>query len=564
MSLYDITEKNIRTIAADSGVLERGYDYYLSGNVASLEVVGDTLQAEVEGSYANMYDVMVAVDEDGGIEAECDCPYDGWACKHIVAVLYSWLHDERNTSGAAEEETPDLASRLKALSKERLIENLLNIAKRDMQLRRDLFLMTEQSESGKEAQGKKKMESPGLKMALNQINGAVHGFLDYYEVPGVVGTLEEVLEAAESASPQDEVEIAWATAEGGLKAIEHADDSDGMLGDAIGKALGQFAEAFHKLETTPEEREAWLEKLLWYVFNHDYGLEEPLAQAALGICETEQDYDCVIGEITSEIASLGVEDYRRGWLEEFLTETYLRKGDEEQFLKRRQASLRFERDYLQLADFWVAKGKMDRAIEVAEEGLVETKGAPYMFSTQEEWDLCTFLEGIYSDKGDKENLRRILQVHFEKAPSLELYRKVKELSESLGDWEPIRKALTETAERGYGKSTLLDIYFEEGQIDQAIRMAQSGELYYTDKVRVAEAVKRAHPEVALDLYDGLVKEYIGKANRKGYHIAAGYAAKVKEIMTELLGDRTRWEAYIGRIREENRRRPALQDEFKSL
>ena len=50
--------------------------------------------------------------------------------------------------------------------------------------------------------------------------------------------------------------------------------------------------------------------------------------------------------------------------------------------------------------------------------------------------------------------------------------------------------------------------------------------YYTDKVRVAEAVKRSHPEVALDLYDGLGKEYLGKANRKGYHIAAGYAAKV--------------------------------------
>ena len=111
MSLYDIAEKDVRAIADDSGVLERGYDYYLLGNVASLEVVGDTLQAEVEGSYANEYDVMVAVDEDGGIEAECDCPYDGWACKHIVAVLYSWLHDERNTSEAAEEEPSDLVSR---------------------------------------------------------------------------------------------------------------------------------------------------------------------------------------------------------------------------------------------------------------------------------------------------------------------------------------------------------------------------------------------------------------------------------------------------------------------
>ena len=111
MSLYDIAEKDVRAIAADSGVLERGYDYYLSGKVASLEVVGDTLQAEVEGSYANEYDVMVAVDEDGGIEAGCDCPYDGWACKHIVAVFYSWLHDERNAPGAAEEEPSDLAPR---------------------------------------------------------------------------------------------------------------------------------------------------------------------------------------------------------------------------------------------------------------------------------------------------------------------------------------------------------------------------------------------------------------------------------------------------------------------
>ena len=81
---------------------------------------------------------------------------------------------------------------------------------------------------------------------------------------------------------------------------------------------------------------------------------------------------------------------------------------------------------------------------------------------------------------------------------------------------------------------------------------------------MAEAVKRSHPEVALDLCDGLVKEYIGKATRNGYHIAAGYAAKVKEIMREVLQDWKRWEVYIRRIREENRRRPALQDEFKGL
>ena len=72
---------------------ERGRDYYDSGLVELVVQRGNRLFAEVLGSECLPYHVGVAL-RDGDFSASCTCPYDwGGYCKHIAAVLLTFIHD---------------------------------------------------------------------------------------------------------------------------------------------------------------------------------------------------------------------------------------------------------------------------------------------------------------------------------------------------------------------------------------------------------------------------------------------------------------------------------------
>jgi uncharacterized Zn finger protein len=87
-----LTEDVILTKVTEKS-FERGSKYYDSGMVESVVQRGSRLYAEVLGSEEDSYHIGVALQE-GDFYATCTCPYD-WEgyCKHIVAVLLTWIHD---------------------------------------------------------------------------------------------------------------------------------------------------------------------------------------------------------------------------------------------------------------------------------------------------------------------------------------------------------------------------------------------------------------------------------------------------------------------------------------
>lgn len=73
----------------DPTILDRGENYYHSGQVESVIWDENHVTAEVSGSEDEPYLVEIAFSEDGEVEdCSCDCPYE-WdpVCKHTVAVL---------------------------------------------------------------------------------------------------------------------------------------------------------------------------------------------------------------------------------------------------------------------------------------------------------------------------------------------------------------------------------------------------------------------------------------------------------------------------------------------
>ena len=78
--------------------------------------------------------------------------------------------------------------------------------------------------------------------------------------------------------------------------------------------------------------------------------------------------------------------------------------------------------------------------------------------------------------------------------------------------------------------------------------------FLVDAIEVAEAIKAAHPERALDIWQEAAEEQIAQVSTRGYEAAVPHLRKMKNALTRA-GRKQEWEAYLASLQEENKRRP---------
>ena len=93
MQYPKITEAQIRARCTDK-VFARGEGYFYQEAIENAMFHDRTLSANCQGSEFTPYTVSVELTPTGIADAECSCPYDwGGDCKHIVALLLTYLHE---------------------------------------------------------------------------------------------------------------------------------------------------------------------------------------------------------------------------------------------------------------------------------------------------------------------------------------------------------------------------------------------------------------------------------------------------------------------------------------
>ena len=90
----------------------------------------------------------------------------------------------------------------------------------------------------------------------------------------------------------------------------------------------------------------------------------------------------------------------------------------------------------------------------------------------------------------------------------------------------------------------------------ASRWGRGGDL----AIRVAQAVEEIRPRAALHLYVQEAESLIRARGRGNYITAANDLARVRALY-QTLGEPGAWEAYIGYLRDNNRRLRALKEEL---
>ncbi|MFD0712121.1 SWIM zinc finger domain-containing protein [Paenibacillus sp. GCM10027626] len=192
-------------------ILERGIDYWEEGYVNLLtEEEPLCFHAEVEGS--ELYDVDVRIDASGKVLAtSCDCPYDyGPICKHIVAVLLEirneYFHKGEMTAAAASSSASKLtiAEQLALMSKEDLVELLVEFSKEHREVRKELLLKLSTTN---DAQFYEQCRS----MIRSSINRYMNNDAPYWQVSAALKGAQKVLTLAEEALGRQEISRALET-----------------------------------------------------------------------------------------------------------------------------------------------------------------------------------------------------------------------------------------------------------------------------------------------------------------------------------------------------------------
>ncbi len=552
MKLNDISEENIQEIADSSAILARGLDYYERGQIKSMNVKENNISAKVHGSYGT-YDVEISI-ENGRIHADCDCPYDGYGCKHIVAVLYKWLEDKNKKSNKKTAKTGnkevDLKKEIFKLNKDELAKTLLALSNDYEDVKRDIILKI----------CKKPYANVDIqKIIYRQIEDTLYsgdGFIDYYSVFKVVKRLDEIKESILQSSPDTRTPLLKMLVKKSMEVQNGGcDDSSGSMGEFVIDCLTLLGKSIHEQDLSFEEKKRIIQENFDMIEKEKYGLEGGYINLILEIPSTKEDFEFLVWELKTRIEKQ-TEDYEKGLYRGILTEAYKKAGNDKEYLTILEENAKKEGDYISLAEFWKEKEEINKAIEIAEKGL-RTK--------TNHWDshleLFDFLEDIYRSKKDTGNLLRILQLHFKEDPSLLKYKEIINLSKKLNKWDSLKDELVQYAKG----EVLIEILLFEKQLEKAYSKLLGSERDYSDKFRdeVAKALIKEFPEKAIKIYIVIVKQFIEGANRDSYKIAALYAKKIRDTYSQT-NQKDRWGNYVAKIREENKRRPALIEEFRRL
>ena len=599
MALPKITESMIH-VGASPESFRRGEEYYREGTISNTAIQQDTLlSGECAGTYSPYYRVQVELDEAGIVSASCTCLYEyGGYCKHIVALLLTYLHHPKSfiLRKAPEELLADLDR-----------NDLTSILTKLIQEQPELYDRIEAITSVPSKSKKRLQKKVDIEVYRRHILSIVHS-LDgmrmseaYWHVGGLANQLREVQESAvkflDAGDAESALEILLVLLEESSRGIEYVDDSDGELGGFVGDLGTSLAEAILSMEPSQIERDRLvrkLEKLIDYA--GDYGMEGNLdiaVQAAKygwddipekmnppqSITHQVDESDDWDEEDEFELRELGfpvvsgLDDLtearlnvleRQGRIEEYLAlckqeERHLRYALKLCDLKQTVEAVKYAKRHLATSEESLEVARRLResrlvaeAIEIGEHGL-KLKGSKLSLG---EW-----LGPVEEAQGRTKQALSAWLAAFGEHPSLETYKMIKRLAGS--GWERLRPDVMAKLRKSYDKQVLAEVFLLEEEWDEAIKVAEGRDVWYPVVETVADGVVHYRPEWVVKISLKHAERLMSEAKSKNYPIAATWLKRAKQAYN-LLGKTDEWKRYLEETKGKYKRRPALQSQLARL
>jgi uncharacterized Zn finger protein len=474
-----LTEDDVRALASPQS-FERGADYYNNGAVFETRHVGNELRAYCRGSSYTPYRVSALLGAGGVVTAHCTCPYDwGGICKHIVALLLTWVHtpDEFQSVAPVDE-------RLVGKSKEELIILIQEMLKREPDLERLLDLPL-RPDSG----------SPlDLDAFRRQID-----FILQEEFPDPQEWAFELAAIAETGD-RFAAEENWIAA-GSIyhlllsRIVPSYDELYDEEGD-VASVLQRCATGLESCltEGTPDDaaRQLWFDALLEAEFmdiqmggiDLAYPAREILVEHASdeGWHEIEARVREKIRSMTSQYSSWGQESLVN--LLALRLESTGRQAEVSELI--------FELGSAEQRAFELLRqGRLTEAIAIAKEHFVDLPGLVLQFAdalvqaggiseavayvtsqlgTRTRSTYLAWLAQLAEKQQEHEAALKWRIRLFRESPNLENYRDLREAAQRLERWDPMRPGLIRELEGDGQWDLLIEIALEEGDVRRALEL----------------------------------------------------------------------------------------------
>lgn len=199
MQLPILTENQIRERCTEQS-FERGVGYYFDGAIGNLVLHDYTLSANCEGTEALPYTVSAELMPTGITTTHCSCPYSYEGdCKHIVALLLTYLHDPDMICSV-----DALLAELEAKPKSNLLHVISELLKRAPELTPIAQILTDIHEAPSCPE-----ELPFVDVYKGRIDHIFgNGFLEQHQLRDVLMQLERLAQHAEALGDLGETDLA--------------------------------------------------------------------------------------------------------------------------------------------------------------------------------------------------------------------------------------------------------------------------------------------------------------------------------------------------------------------
>lgn len=354
-----------------------------------------------------------------------------------------------------------------------------------------------------------------------------------------------VSKALEKRSEGEIVLALWAELVPDLSELDEYGGGDYATGNHVGKLLYEIWTELDSKEVGSDDRREILDRVLPFIESGNAGMGDPLYDIAYAACKDDTD----LRGFAEDLEGIGGD-----WQTTHARRIYRRIGDREKYLELRMGHMVYGADYHDLATFYWKAGEKEKALQIAEKGLRKGKGRMD--------ELRQFLADRARKSGNREKYLTLQFAQTMDGLTLEKYKAFKKICKA-AEWKVFEPKLLGRM-KGAGRTERLRIRMHRKEYAEAVGILIKGRYPNWDtghEIRIAKKLETHYPEEVLKYYISGLGNLKANDTREEYARKAKVMAKVRHVFVDVLGDMERWNTYANKVKQDNIRRPAFQEEF---
>jgi hypothetical protein len=293
-----------------------------------------------------------------------------------------------------------------------------------------------------------------------------------------------------------------------------------------------------------------IDEVLPFIKSGNAGLDDTLYDVAYAACYDDDDWRSL---------AQSLEEMKKEWPIDHARRIYRKLGDREKYFELRRKKLLYGGDYHDLAMFYWNEGNRKQALDVAEEGMKKGQGRMD--------ELRKFLADRAREGGNRDRYLELQLAQTTDCLTLAKYTAFKKIC-TAEEWKAFEPRLLERLANAWAVEQL-KIHMHREEYDLAVAVLLKGKYPTyawdsTDELRMAAKLETLFPEQILTYYISSLGNLNINGTRKEYAQKAKIMLKVRHILLDVLKVNDRWKTFACKVKRDNLRRTAFQEEFNRV